>query len=167
MKLDELFPQRICEATRRELLSLADRNFLRMGPRSEEVTGLRLENISHDTLHFAITGSTGKRYSNLVCFHEWKSVIDDHTLTASEAANLLISNGNISLHCSCESYLYYGYQYLLTVLDSSVVPENRRPRIKNPQERGICCKHLYRTLKALPFINSSIAAEIKRQRGGK
>ena len=165
MLLRELETKFLFESTRKDLLKLADENFLRMGPRSEEVTGLRLEGVQHDTCRFSITGSTGKKYTNLVKFHEWDDVLMDDSLSTNQAANLLISSGNISLHCSCESFLYYGYQYLLTVMDASVLPENRKPRIKNPHERGICCKHLYRTMKSLPFLNSTISRAINIQRG--
>ena len=57
----------------------------------------------------------------------------------------------------------------MTQLDAAIVPEQRFPKIKNPQLKGVVCKHLLRTLKVLPFhlgdVAKAIAAERKKMGG--
>jgi hypothetical protein len=97
-------------------------------------------------------------------FPEWYDVSQDHELNAVEASRMLLWGGNVRLHCHCPSYKYWGYQYILTQLDAAIRPENRYPSIRNPQLKGVCCKHLRRTIKVLPFHLGTIASEIKKTR---
>jgi hypothetical protein len=71
-------------------------------------------------------------------------------------------DGNLALNCTCPSFLYWGYRYLLTKHDASIFPETRPPVKRNPYQRGIVCKHLNRTIKAFPFYSSDLANYIKR-----
>lgn len=104
-------------------------------------------------------------YNNFIQFPEWQAQVDDKSLNPNEAARLILwGNKSCLLHCQCPAYKFYGMQYILTQLDSAIVPEVRFPRIRNPQLMGICCKHLRRTLKVLPFHLGQMAAAIKQQR---
>lgn len=96
-----------------------------------------------------------------VQFIEWYDIAADHDLNAVEAARMLLWGGNIRLHCHCPSYKYHGYQYILTQLDAAIKPENRYPNINNPQLKGVCCKHLRKCVKTLPFHLGTMAKEIK------
>jgi hypothetical protein len=158
-------PCNLQEATYKEISLLIDPNFLDLSRRANEVKGVNLESIDHNTLHFktALTAS-GNRYINLVRFKQWDEVVSDFDWTPMEAARVLIWKGDVELHCSCPAFLYWGFQYLLTSIDASIIPEERKPRKNNPMEKGIVCKHLYRTLKSFPFFGGDIAQEIKRQR---
>jgi hypothetical protein len=99
-----------------------------------------------------------------VQFVEWDAQVRDTGLSAPEAARLLYWSGNIRVHCGCPSFLYWGYQYILTQLDAAMRPEERFPHIRNPLLRGILCKHLRRTIKTLGFHLGDMATAIKRQR---
>lgn len=97
-------------------------------------------------------------------FEEWENVICDPDLNAVEAARLLLWAGNIRVHCPCPAYKFWGYQYIMTQKDSAILPEVRYPRIRNPQLKGVVCKHLNRTIKVLPFHLGIIANRIKAER---
>lgn len=99
-------------------------------------------------------------------FMDWDAQVADPTINVNEASRLLLWGGNIRIHCKCPSFVFYGYEYILTQLGAAIFPENRFPHIKNPQLKGIACKHLRRCLKVLPFNMGYIASEIKRQRMG-
>jgi len=159
------------EATYKELASLIDGNFLKQKIRADELQGVFYKKTVGSTMYFMVPSSEKSDnnidYLNMVQFdeNEWNSIGNDPDLDGNEKARMLLWTGNISLFCSDPSFLYWGYQYILTVLDSSIYPEERQAVIKNPQDRGICCKHLNRVLRVLPFHSSDITTALKQQFG--
>lgn len=99
-----------------------------------------------------------------VQFTDWNEVVRDTSYNVNDSSRLLLWGGNLKLHCPCPSYRYWGYQYILTQKDAAIIPEERYPRIRNPQLKGVCCKHLRRTLKVLPFHLGDIATGIRKDR---
>lgn len=69
---------------------------------------------------------------------------------------------DIQLSCSCPSFLYWGYQYILTQVGAAIADEGRFPKVRNPRLRGIVCKHLNRVLHVLPFYMNFLAQEISK-----
>jgi hypothetical protein len=158
------------EATYKELANLIDPNFLSQQIRTAQLKRVEYVGFNRDTMQFQIPSSEYEKnhikYGNLVQFDEWDEVGQMGDLNAAEKARMLLWVGNIKLHCTCPSFLYWGYQAILSVLDSAVYPEDRFPATRNPQERGIVCKHGNLLLQVLPFQSGRIAAEIKTQFGG-
>ena len=97
-------------------------------------------------------------------FPQWKSQVNDLSLTAPDAAKLVLWADDIQIHCGCPSFKFYGYQYILSQLNAAIIPETRFPHIKNPLLKGIACKHCRRTIKVLPFHLADMASSIKSQR---
>ena len=158
------------EATYKDVASLIDGNFLKQKIRAEELSGIRFVGFEpENVINFHVNSSKHTRnrirYTNSVLFDQWEEIGVDPDLNFNEKSRMLLWVGDIRLHCTCPSFLYWGYQYMCTVLDAAIYPEERFPRVRNPSERGIVCKHLNRVLRVLPFHNSQIAAEMKRQFG--
>jgi hypothetical protein len=105
------------------------------------------------------------RWGTYIQFVEWRAQVADASLTAPEAARLILWSGNLRIHCQCPAYLFWGMQYIDTQLDIAIWPEMRFPGIRNPNLKGIACKHLIRTLKVLPFHLGDMAKAINQQRG--
>lgn len=62
--------------------------------------------------------------------------------------------GDVKIYCSDPSFLYYGWEYINTQLDSGLEKEEREPIIRNPNLEGCVCKHLYLViLKLHKYIN--------------
>jgi len=95
---------------------------------------------------------------------QWLEQINDRSLNANEVARLMLWSGDILVHCPCPSFKFWGFQYIMTQLDSAIIPEKRYPHIRNPQLHGVCCKHLNRTLKVLPFYLGDIARAVSETR---
>ncbi|RMH21731.1 MAG: hypothetical protein D6698_02250 [Gammaproteobacteria bacterium] len=157
------------ETTYKEIVSLIDGNFLSQRIRAKMLKRSKLEEIKDDgTMVFKVPSSeyhhNHKIYDNIVKFDQWDAVVNDMDFNANEAARILLWAGDIRLHCDCPSFLYHGYAYLITVMDADIVPEDRPPKIRNPKERGIVCKHLNLTLQVLPFNLGKIASKIKKLR---
>ena len=162
--------RQVDEATYKELGQLVDGSFLKQAIRAEELNGVQVIGFEPaDILNFHVDSSekatNGIKYTNSVQFDEWEEIGADPDFNFNEKARLLLWVGNIKLHCTCPSFLYWGYQYMCTVMDAAVYPEERFPRDRNPSERGIVCKHLNRVLRVLPFHSAEIARELKKQFG--
>ncbi len=108
--------------------------------------------------------NTYNGWNTYIQFMEWNEQVADESLTAPEAARLLLWSGNIRVHCPCPAFKFWGSQYILTQLDSAIIPENRYPHIRNPSLKGIVCKHLNRSIKVLGFHLGDMASAIKEQR---
>jgi len=158
------------EATYKDLGSMIDGNFLNQKIRADELSGIRYVGFEpEDVMNFHVNSSKNNenriKYTNSIQFNEWEDIGSDPELDFTERARMLLWTGNIKLHCTCPSFLYWGYQYMCTVLDAAIYPEERFPKERNPAERGIVCKHMNRVLRVLPFHSGDIAKEAKRQFG--
>lgn len=157
------------ETTYKDIASLIDPLFLRQKVRSDVLRGLELRGFDKDIMRFLVNSSKHEenrlRYSCNVMFDQWDEIGQDPDFNFIERARMLLWVGDIRLHCTCPSFLYWGYQYILTVLDAAIYPERTQPAIRNPGERGSVCKHLHRVMKVLPFYSGEIASEMKKQFG--
>lgn len=158
------------EATYKQLAALIDDNFLKQRVRASELKGVFVRGFKPDnTLNFHVPSSESDKnrinYANSVMFDQWEEYGSDPNRNFIERARQLLLTGDVKVHCTCPSFLYWGYQYICSVIDAAIYPEDRHPRVRNPAERGIVCKHLNKTLKVLPFHNADIAQEMKRQFG--
>lgn len=85
--------------------------------------------------------------------------------------------GNLKVECNCPDFLFGGYAYILEKEDAlctnprwdkvlrretgTLEPiEKFFPKVKNPELRGVCCKHLNHILMQLPFWAQRIAESL-------
>lgn len=166
--------ERLDEATYKQITAMIDEDFLQQRIRAAALSGVRLSDINAKTgemtfmvrsSEFDVPGAAGNNtfYANTVRFKEWDDVVDEDDLKPIERARLLMFDGNLELNCTCPSFLYHGYRYLLTKNDASIFKEPRPPVERNPQNRGIVCKHMNRVIKAFPFHSGQLAAHIRKE----
>lgn len=103
-------------------------------------------------------------WETYVQFMDWEEQLNDTSLNAVEVANLLQWSGDIRFYCKCPSFKFHGYNFILSSLGAAIVPENRFPHIRNPELKGIMCKHGRKLFRVLPFQTGPIATAIKQQR---
>lgn len=127
------------------------------------IKSVRFVGMKKNTMKFFVPNKYNgwETYIQLPDFYEQ---IKDTSLDANEVSRLLFWQGDIRVHCGCPSYLFWGFQYIMTELDAAIVPEVRFPTIRNPELKGVVCKHLRKTLKVLPFHLGKIAATVKQER---
>ena len=159
----------INEATYKEITTLIDDNFLSQKVRADALSGIFHRGFDDNTMIFEVNSSEYEtnriRYRNLIQFDQWNEVGQDTDLDFAEKSRMLLWAGDIRLHCTCPSFLYYGFNYILTVLDSAIWPEERKPVVRNPNDRGVVCKHLRRVLQVLPFYSGDISTALRSQFG--
>ena len=100
--------------------------------------------IGIDSVFYETQSSTG---DNIY----WKQIFNfkdliaftDRRGSAEGAFEAYLKEGDVELLCTCPAFLYWGYKYITSQLDLNVgPPENRAPTIRNPDQRGVVCKHL-------------------------
>lgn len=106
----------------------------------------KISNFAHARNHKVVATET-------IRYHTKQPVYD---ISVDDYHNFCVDAGVILHNC------FWGYKYILTALDA-IHPgykETRQPKIRNPQERGIMCKHAALALTVLPLNASSIAKSI-------
>lgn len=154
--------KRLDELTRKDLVSDVD-NWTK--DKAKLVRKAKYLGITEDyTIFFRVPSVTAKpstNYTVKIKLVEYPDIADDKDLTIKEKVRLAIA-GDLQISCTCPAYLYFGYKYILTQLDTNEDnPEHRFPKIKNPKLQGVMCKHCYVALSAFPFNWTSIAKDIK------
>jgi hypothetical protein len=104
------------------------------------------------------------KWNVFIQFMEWNEQVADTSINPVEAARLLLWGANIRIHCPCPAFTFWGHQYVATQLDVAIYPETIYPHIRNPELKGLACKHGRRVIVTLPFHLGDMAAAIKRQR---
>jgi len=155
----------ISEATYKEIQMFIDNDFLKQRVRANALEGVRLKGFDEQSILFDIRSSLHKdnniTYLNQFHIIDWEAFVDEDEFSPIDRARLMMFEGDVALHCTCPSFLFWGYQYLLTQIDAAVIPETRPPNVRNPKQRGIVCKHLNRALRSFPFFASDFANYIR------
>lgn len=72
-------------------------------------------------------------------------------------------NADLKIMCGCPAATYWGFNYIQTKRKTKFGYQERRPpRIRNPREHGIMCKHMQVVIDVLPFYKGDLAGHIKR-----
>lgn len=80
----------------------------------------------------------------------------------NKLADLVMTDTDLQINCSCPSDLYHGFQYIRTKRGAKYTePEKRPPNIRNPHQYGVGCKHIQVALDTLPFYRNDMASFIK------
>lgn len=157
--------RRLDELTRKDMIADVDKW---TKDKSKLVHQARYLGITEDyTVFFRVPSVTANPSTNYVVkikLTEYPDIEDDEKLSVQEKVRLAIA-GDLQISCTCPAYLYFGYKYILTQLDSNESDdEHRFPKIRNPKLQGVMCKHCYTAMQAFPFNWTSIAKDISNKK---
>ena len=156
-------PPELDEVTYKDLLHHIDPRDLPHRDYAPLIPFVRYVETRKNTMKFFVPN----RYNGwnvYIRFPQWMEQVRDTSINVNEASRLVLWADDIQIHCGCPSFKFYGYQYILTQLNASIIPETRFPHIRNPLLKGVACKHCRRTIKVLPFHLGNIASAMKQQR---
>ena len=95
----------------------------------------------------------------------WNAVISSPAKPIDIAKEAL--RGAVSFDCDCERHTFW-YRYIATIGNYNYGrPEDGFPRVRNPNLRGVACKHVLRIMQLLqssPTIRAYVAKQIERAR---
>jgi len=95
---------------------------------------------------------------------DWLDAFEGETISKKEMKEIL-DVADVKAWCSSPSFLFFGVQYYLTQLDSSIYPEDRQPQ-KWDKIAGtdiVADKHLWKTLQAIPFLLNPMASMLTKK----
>lgn len=72
-------------------------------------------------------------------------------------------SGNIKISCTCDAFLYQGYKFISYKSGVGINKETRSPDIRNPNKKGMACKHIIVALNQLKSDYTAIYNMIKSQ----
>ena len=161
------------EITMRQLRIGVDGKILK---RAEPVVS-RLVSLSPDGVatffSSSITTWPGKRdaWTQHVQMLGWDEALSmEKEATFMDRANIAIF-GDVKVSCDDPSFLYAGYRYILTQLgalyepgadwEGNTGPEERYPKVRNPNVEGVVCKHLSNALYIMTMGVAKVASLMK------
>lgn len=172
------------ERTRRELLAATDPTFIHhrkytrelpsknmSGARYREVWKVRSGNTWQWEVVFdtASASRPGVSYVQRIALRDLAGMIKAKKtgMPMLDKVRYAINDGDLGIYCSCPAHVFWGYKFLNTKLGTNVMgtKENRPPNIRNPQRRGIMCKHLQLALTVLPWNANTIGRDLKKKTG--
>jgi len=141
--------------------------------------GVRLKERLPNIWHFKVASAqsddkeTGKKYDVYIQFNNiyplikkwaantdiWKK--DGSGVDHRKLADAIFSEVDMETSCSCPATLFWGPDYIRTQrLAQYGDQEERPPRIRNPREKGILCKHGDLVFDVLPAYKSTFAKHL-------
>jgi len=155
--------KRIDELTRKDLVADVDKW---TKDKAKLVRQARYLGITEDyTVFFrvpSVTTQPPRNYVVKISLLDYAEVAEDEDMTVRDKVRLALA-GDVKISCNCPAYLYWGYKYILTQLDTNEDrDEHRFPKIRNPKLQGVMCKHCYSAISVLPMNWNSIARDIEQ-----
>jgi hypothetical protein len=140
----------------------------------EDKGGIRLDHQDAETWKFQLHSGTKDDvwYDGYLHFKDVLSTIgelirdkrlwvaDKSKVDLKKLAKAFMDKVDIQLLCSCPADIFYGGHYIRSLgkYDAKHTKrELRPPRVRNPKQYGMVCKHLDRLMHALPFYGSTCA----------
>ncbi len=140
----------------------------------EDKGGIRLDDQDPETWKFRLHSGTKDDvwYDGYIHFKNVKPTLerlvkdrrfwtaDKSRVDLRKLAKEFMNRADIQLFCSCPADLYWGGHYIRSLgkYDAKYTrKETRPPKVRNPRQYGMVCKHLDRLLKAFPFYGSTMA----------
>ena len=107
---------------------------------------------------------TGRKHLCRIVLNDYPNYLVKYSnLKQEDILRKALIDGNVRLHCTCESFQYEGYNYISTVKDYGLRKELRFPKIKNPELKGSLCKHLSSVCVKAPLFLKSIALDLQKK----
>lgn len=152
---------RVSDVGYKQLLS--ERAFLRVAERARKLSGTNLVSISFkdNRLMFKTLSGTDKKTL-------WTQIVEIQDIDANVVQSLgfhqlvdVIRHAKLKVFCNCPAFLFWGFQYLSWRKGYGLVKETRRPKVRNPHQKGNVCKHLFQVMQVYPFLATTLAKKFK------
>lgn len=116
----------------------------------------KLYKVENNSILYTVNSSTGdKQYLVTIVLLD---------LTGNKLRSLKSAlSGNIKISCTCDAFLYQGYKFISYKSGVGINKETRSPDIRNPNKKGMACKHIIVALNQLKSDYTAIYNMIKSQ----
>jgi hypothetical protein len=96
----------------------------------------------------------------------WLSVFDGEKISKKDMVDILDSSEKVKLWSSAVSFQYQGFNYWLSQLDGSIVPETRKPKRWDKVHgdgQAFLDKHLASLLNSIKFFSQQMAQKLNKK----
>lgn len=160
--------------TIQELLDNRDGQFIHHDQYTKELESPILEYAYANTLKFKIksshfgetvkmkdgrTGTNQTWYNVYVLFEDFYCIGKDKDIDFEDAIDYAINFGDVHIRCNCPAQNFWGYNFIDTELKMlyGIPLEKRFPKIRNPNLKGVMCKHIDVALRYIQRNKATIA----------
>ena len=105
----------------------------------------KFEKGSESEVYYSVDSKSHPGKENVVIISS-PSIHEDVT---EEELREILKTEDIKVACSCEAFLYQGYKYITYHNNAGIDPEGRSPSKRNPNKKGMLCKHILAVLHSL------------------
>lgn len=131
--------------------------------RDLHITNLKV--LKDGIISFKVTSGTNPRnlpYTITIQFNDWNKIFGNTKLNMTLTNKLkTVLKGTIIIDCTCKSFRYDGYAYMLTQKDAKYGQQvDIIPKKKNPKLEGSVCKHLRKVLENIDYLIPKIIEKI-------
>ncbi len=101
-----------------------------------------------NTWFFQVSGNEKPHYRVQIRMENYDQLVRSNLPPLAAAQQAI--NGRLSIDCPCGRHQFW-YRYLATIGEYAIIPpaEHSFPKIRNPQLKGCCCKHVLKTLQTM------------------
>lgn len=147
---------------------LSEKRFLRVQERARKLQGSGTDLIGiyykDSELVFKTRSGTDRRIiwtQHLVL----ANVTPEAVLMAKDFKTVeeMIKNTDLKISCDCQAFHYWGYKYMAWRRGYGLIKETRRPKVRNRNQEGFLCKHLYLVVQIYPFWAKSLASKFRNR----
>jgi len=139
--------------------------------------GVKLQDMAAEAFHFRVSSGTkdGVQYDVFLNFKNLPEMIEKHVANKKlwttdmehvdyrRLAAEIFNDVDIETDCSCPADTYWGPEYIKTRRAAQYgEQENRPPRVRNPRQYGIMCKHTDLVFGTLPFYIVTLGSYLKK-----
>lgn len=116
----------------------------------------KLYKVEDNKIIYTVTSSQGDK--------QYLVTIQLLGLTGNKLKSLKAAmNGDIKIRCTCPAFLYQGYKFITWKANVGIEPETRSPDVRNPERKGMACKHILAVLDQMKSDYKAIYDMFKAQ----
>lgn len=149
---------------------LSEKHFLKVQQRAQKLNGVKLQAIYYDSAVLTFKTISGTDHRTI-----WTQTVHledlDVVLTSERRIDMALRGTELKVNCNCPAFQYWGFKYIAWKKGYGIEKEIRRPKVRNPYQKGTVCKHLYQVMQVYPFLVTKLqkilyAEKLRRDEAG-
>jgi hypothetical protein len=142
---------------------LSEKSYLKVKLRAMQLQGVFIEEIYYSKKDILFKTRSGTDPSK-IWYQTFRMEDLRNLANLKDVKNLdeVIRNSGLKVHCTCPAWQFWGFKYMAWKGGYGLAKETRVPKVRNPQQRGYACKHVYQAAMVYPFLAKQIAAKLRR-----
>ena len=132
---------------------LSEISFLRVKQRARQLTGSDLTQIKYNKNELVFKTRSSKDRKKIWTQRVVVSNLAYKKVRGKSVEKLIrnIKDSELRVSCDCPAFTFWGFKYIAWKRGYGIEKETRAPRVRNLNQKGYVCKHLYSVLQLYPY----------------